>query len=233
MRSSRSSGGLSESGATNGPMAASVEELSFQLTADALAEQERALNALRARAGTIVAAASISGSFLGAKAGHGSLDVWAILALITFVLCLRLRDLGVAASRAGVAFRGEALLGVSDQRGVADVTEAYRAAGIWIEPYLDANRDKIGQLSTWFTASCILLRQYLIGAGATGEVLAPQARGWSGCRAPRRGRASLFRLQVGYDESLHLTKHRGPEKAAPGSSHCGSLRSAGLPACRA
>src|SRR5437588_4278600 len=69
-------------------VAASIEELSYQLTADALAEQERALNALRTRAGTVVAAASISGSFLGAKVNHGSLDVWAILALIVFVLCL-------------------------------------------------------------------------------------------------------------------------------------------------
>ena len=46
---------------------------------------------------------------------------------------------------------------MSDQRGVGDVTEAYRAAGIWIEPYLDANRNKIGQLSSWFTVSCIFL----------------------------------------------------------------------------
>jgi hypothetical protein len=69
-------------------MAASIEELSYELTAGALAEQERALNALRTRAGTVVAAASISGAFLGAKVSHGSLDVWAILALIAFVLCL-------------------------------------------------------------------------------------------------------------------------------------------------
>jgi uncharacterized membrane protein YhdT len=40
---------------------------------------------------------------------------------------------------------------------VEDVTEAYRAAGIWIEPYLDSNRDKIARLSSWFTASCMLL----------------------------------------------------------------------------
>lgn len=75
-------------GSYNLAMAASIEELSYQLTADALAEQERAVNALRTRAGTVVAAASISGSFLGAKVNQGSVDVWAILALIAFVLCL-------------------------------------------------------------------------------------------------------------------------------------------------
>jgi hypothetical protein len=44
-----------------------------------LAEQERALNALRTRAGTVIAAASVSGSFLGAKVGHGSLGGWGSL----------------------------------------------------------------------------------------------------------------------------------------------------------
>jgi hypothetical protein len=54
------------------------------------------------------------------------------------------------------------LLGESDQRGVEDVAEAYRAAGIWIEPFLDANGDKIGGLSGWFTASCVLLAAEVI-----------------------------------------------------------------------
>ncbi len=138
-------------------MAGSVEELSFQLTADALAEQERALNALRARAGTIVAAASISGSFLGAKVSHGSLGGWGISALVVFVLCLASAIWVLLPHELTFAFRGEALLAVSDHEGVEDVTEAYRAAGIWIEPYLDDNRDKIATLSSWFTASCILL----------------------------------------------------------------------------
>jgi hypothetical protein len=141
---------------------APIEEFSYQLTASALAEQERALNALRARAGTIIAAASISGSFLGAKVSHGSLDAWAILALIVFVLCLGCAIWVLLPHALVFAFRGEALLGISDQQGVEDVTQAYRAAGIWIEPYLDANRDKIGQLSAWFTASCVLLAAEVI-----------------------------------------------------------------------
>jgi len=138
-------------------VAASIEELSFQLTAEALAEQERAVNALRTRAGTVIAAASISGSFLGAKVNHGSLDAWAILALLAFVLCLGCAIWVLLPHELVFAFRGEALLAVSDHEGVEDVTEAYRAAGIWIEPFLDANREKIGSLSTWFTASCAML----------------------------------------------------------------------------
>lgn len=138
-------------------MAVSIEELSYQLTADALAEQERSLSGLRTRAGTVLAAASISGSFLGAKASHGSLDVFAILALGAFVLCLASAIWILLPHELVFAFRGDALLAASDHRGVHDVTEAYRAAGIWIESFLDSNRDRIETLSNWFTISCALL----------------------------------------------------------------------------
>lgn len=143
-------------------MAASIEELSYDLTANALAEQERAVNALRARAGTVVAAASISGSFLGAKVGHGSLGILAIFALIAFLLCLGAAIIVLLPHELVFAFRGEALLGISDQEGVEDIAEAYRAAGIWMEPYLDDNRDKIALLSSWFTTSCVLLAAEVI-----------------------------------------------------------------------
>ena len=42
-------------------MAESIEQLSFELTASALAEQERALSGLRTRAGTVLAA--VAGQF--------------------------------------------------------------------------------------------------------------------------------------------------------------------------
>jgi hypothetical protein len=135
-------------------MAASQD---YKLTADALAEQERALSGLRTRAGTVVAAASISGSFLGARANHGSLDVLAILALGAFVLCLASAIWILLPHKLVFAFRGDALLAESDHRGVQDVSEAYRAAGIWIESFLDSNRDRIENLSNWFTISCALL----------------------------------------------------------------------------
>lgn len=106
--------------------------------------------------GTVVAAASISGSFLGAKANHGSLDIWAILALAAFVLCLASAIWILLPHTLVFAFRGDALLAESDHRGVQDVTEAYRAAGTWIEPYLNY-RDRIANLATWFTISCALL----------------------------------------------------------------------------
>lgn len=138
-------------------MAESIEQLSYQLTADALAEQERALLGLRTRAGTVLAAASIAGAFLGAKTSHGSLDVWASLALIAFVGCVASSVWVLLPHELVFAFRGSALLAESDHEGLSDVTEAYRAAGSWIAPFLDSNSSKLGKLSDWLTISCALL----------------------------------------------------------------------------
>jgi hypothetical protein len=138
-------------------VAESIEQLSFELTAGALAEQERALAGLRARAGTVLAAASIAGSFFGAETSHGSLGIWGVLAMVAFALCVG-SAIWVLLPHAFVfAFRGETLLAESDHRGVSDVVEAYRTAGIWVQPHLEVNRGKIAGLSDCLAASCALL----------------------------------------------------------------------------
>jgi hypothetical protein len=138
-------------------MAESIEQFSYELTANALAEQERAVGALRARAGTVLGAASIAGSFLGTKASHGSLDGWAIAALITFALCLASAVWVPFPRRFVFAVRGEMLLTQTDLLGIEDVAEAYRAAISWIEPHLDRNRYKLARISGWFNVACVLL----------------------------------------------------------------------------
>lgn len=42
------------------------------------------------------------------------------------------------------------------------MAEAYRTAGIWIEPHLEVNRSKIADLSNWLAASCTLLAAEVI-----------------------------------------------------------------------
>ena len=143
-------------------MAESIEQLSYEINAAAVAEQERALSGLRTRAGTVLAAASIAGSFLGAKSTSGSLSAWAILALIAFTLCLASSIWVLLPHRLVFAFRGDALLAESDRRNVSDVTEAYRAVSGWIGPILDANGRKLGDLSDCFTVSCVLLAAEVI-----------------------------------------------------------------------
>jgi len=144
-------------------VADSIEQLGFELTFSALAEQERALSGLRARAGTVLAAASIAGSFFGVKTvGHSSLGVWGVLAMVCFALCVSAAIWILLPHAFVFAFQGEELLAVSDHRGVSNVTEAYRTAGIWIEPHLQANRRKIAELSKWLAISCALLAAEVI-----------------------------------------------------------------------
>jgi hypothetical protein len=138
-------------------MAQSIEQLSFELTANSLTELERALSGLRACAGTVLGAASIAGSFLGAKAGHGSLEALAILALISFALCFGCAIWVLLPHEFALAASGEELLAVSEDRGVNDVDEAYRTAGRWLGPHLQTNRRTVATLSTWLSVSCALL----------------------------------------------------------------------------
>ncbi len=139
-------------------MADSIEQLGFELTFAALAEQERALSGLRARAGTVFAAASIAGSFFGAKtAGHSSLGAWGVLAMVCFALSVGAAIWILLPHAFVFAFDGKTLVGEGDQRGVSNVTEAYRSAGIWMEPRLQANGRKIAELSRWLAVSCALL----------------------------------------------------------------------------
>jgi hypothetical protein len=70
----------------------------------------------------VLAAASISGSFLGTKTGHGSLDGWAVAALITFALCLASAVWVLFPRMFVFAVRGEMLLTQTDLLGIEAVT---------------------------------------------------------------------------------------------------------------
>ncbi|HTW42780.1 MAG TPA: hypothetical protein VMD79_10745 [Solirubrobacteraceae bacterium] len=138
-------------------MAQSIEQLSFELTATALTEQERALAGLRVSAGTVLGAASIAGSFLGAEAHRGSLDAWAVLAIISFALCCGCAIWVLLPHDLALAVGGEDLLAASDDQDVRDVAEAYRTASSWLDPFVLANRRTVAQLSSWLSVSCVLL----------------------------------------------------------------------------
>jgi hypothetical protein len=138
-------------------MAKSIEQLSFELTSGSLAEQERALAGLRARAGTVLAAASIAGSFFAAEASHGRLDVWGVLAMVAFALCVACAIVILLPHTLVFVVNGEELLVEVDDFRALDLGEAYRTAGRWIEPQLEVNRDKIAMLSNWLASSCLLL----------------------------------------------------------------------------
>lgn len=138
-------------------MAESIEQLSFELTANALSELERALSGLRTCAGTVLGAASVAGSFLGARASHGSLELQAILAMVSFAMCVGCAIWVLLPHDFALAGGGEELLAASDDRDVHEVIEAYRTVGGWLEPHLQANRRTVARLSNWLSVSCVLL----------------------------------------------------------------------------
>ena len=65
-----------------------VRALVCELALRALERQERELSELRARTNTIIAAAALIASFLGAAAirEHGGLSAWSIVALAVLVI---------------------------------------------------------------------------------------------------------------------------------------------------
>lgn len=138
-------------------MTETIEQISFRFAADELAEQERTVAALRACAGTVLAAASVAGSFLAAATKHGVLDGWALAAMSAFVMCSTSAVRVLLPHPFVFAFRGATLLRTLDVRSSAGVAEAYRAVEAWIEPQMYANRRRITSLEESLTASCLLL----------------------------------------------------------------------------
>jgi hypothetical protein len=138
-------------------MAESIEQFVFELSADELSGPECVLVGLKASAATVVGAASIAGSFLGAKSNNGSLDFWALLALLSFVLCFACAIWVLLPHELTLAVRGQVLTADGDRRNVRQLAEVHRVAASWIEPLLQENRAKIARLSGWLTLSCVLL----------------------------------------------------------------------------
>ena len=64
-----------------------VPTLVLDLALRSLEQQEREVSELRARTNTVIAAAALTASFLGAAAirEHGGLSVWSVLALVVLV----------------------------------------------------------------------------------------------------------------------------------------------------
>ena len=145
-------------------MPESIAQISFRLTSDELAEQERTVAALRACAGTILAAASVAGSLLATAARNGSVGFLELAATACYALC-SISAISVLLPHPFVfAFRGAALLraATAQSGGREDSDQAYRAADRWVEPRVFANRRRITVLEELVTVSCVLLATEVI-----------------------------------------------------------------------
>lgn len=139
-------------------MAAELEVLAYQAAVGALASQERALGELRQRAGTVLAAAPISGSFLGAQAltRHG-LHIVAVLALIALAGSV-LISLLVLLPREGMIFAIDAPTLYTELYPHADdPREVHRRLAYWLQSFQQGNEKKIKVLVRRFELAVVAL----------------------------------------------------------------------------
>jgi len=135
-----------------------IAELAYQLSLRALAQQEGRLNELRARTGTLLAAAALVASFLGATAiDKGGFDYWTALALAALVASTALAT-RVLLPQSGLIFalRGSALFEAETEQEVG-ITETYRRLAYWLEGYYDGNEPEIDSLITFYRLSVLSL----------------------------------------------------------------------------
>lgn len=156
------------------PGADDLAELSYEAAVRALELQERAVEQLRSRTGTLLAASSLTASFLGALAiqhssGFGTLDTLGLLAMVASIcLCVY-----VLLPKKNFVFSLNAR-GVYEQlyefRG--DPGELRRRLAYWLEEYWQANQTKIDLLGRYyFAAALALVTQLILWAAALGATI--------------------------------------------------------------
>jgi hypothetical protein len=145
-------------------------ELSYDAAIRALDLQERGVEQLRARTGTLLAASSLTASFLGAQAiqhsrgSLGTLDVFALISLaVSMLLCI-----SVLLPKSGFVFSlsapkmYESLFDVAD-----DDRELHRRLIYWLEDYWQTNQARVRRLGRCYSgAAFALLLQLMFWAWA-------------------------------------------------------------------
>jgi hypothetical protein len=141
------------------PDTGALAKLSYELSLRTLTQQEAALNELRARTGTLIAAASIVASFLGGTAisKHG-LDPWGVLALVAFVGSIALA-IWVLLPREHLIFsvQGSTLFEDEVRSDVFDIGETHRRLAYWLDGFHAQNAEKVAPLFRCYRAAVVLL----------------------------------------------------------------------------
>lgn len=145
----------------------SVYERSYEAAVRALDVQERSVDQLRARAGTILVAASVTASFLGAQTiqhanGLGGLGGLALVSLASSI-CL---SVYVLLPKEGFVFSVNAARTFEELYGL-DSEEAERRIIYWLERYWTENNKKLENLGRYFFgASIALILQFVFWSWA-------------------------------------------------------------------
>ena len=135
-------------------MPTSIRGLAFEVSRASLDAQSQRLSNLRTGAGTLLAAASIAGSFLATK--HGDIDTTAALAIVAYVSSVGAAVFVLLPHDLFLGFRGSVINELSTELG-DELDPAYEAVTEWLEDYYEDNRKKLKVLARWYTASCVAL----------------------------------------------------------------------------
>ncbi len=139
-------------------------ELSYSAAVRALDIQERTVEQLRARTGSLLAASSLTASFLGAQAiqhteGLGILGGLALVSLgssIVLSVYVLLPKSGFVFSLSAPAMY-ESLFEISD-----DAEEVRRRLIYWLEEYWTSNQSRIDDLGRYYLGAAVALTMQLL-----------------------------------------------------------------------
>jgi hypothetical protein len=131
-----------------------VERLAYEASLRALEDQERELEQLRTRTGTLLATGAVAASFLAAASlDRGGGDVLGGLALVAF-LVLSLTSVYVLVPKANLVF---SISGSGLYESLRDIShdepEVHRRLAYWLEEYWTDNDAKIDLVTRWSTAA--------------------------------------------------------------------------------
>ena len=144
-----------------------LERLAFELASAALDRQERALDELRSRAGTLLAATSIATSFLGARAlAERPARLTVVLALAAFTTSVLL-TLYVLIPKENLIFsvRGTVLFEAEfDEPG--GLAETHRRLAYWLERFRAGNQATVDRLVVAYRyATFLVLAEIVLWTG--------------------------------------------------------------------
>jgi hypothetical protein len=126
--------------------------------------QERSVEQLRARTGTLLAAASLTASFLGAQTiqrtgGVGTLGALALCSLAASIVL----SVYVLLPRPGLVFSVSGALMFEALHDVqADDDEVQRSLVYWLDAYWSSNESQIEGLGRYFVAASVSLALQLV-----------------------------------------------------------------------
>jgi hypothetical protein len=136
-------------------VADNLEALAYSLALRSLNQQERVLEELRGRTGTLLTAAAVTTSFLGARALTGSAEHSLGIAGFAFAIASILVGVYVLAPKEVLDFAisGSAIYEYFATEG-EPLPEIHRTIAYWAQVAWDSNQTVIDSLVSWFQLAC-------------------------------------------------------------------------------